>query len=128
MVVVDEYHVHKSSELFDALTLGSATRNQPLNIVISTAGFDLESPLGKLYRYGRKVESGEVEDRSFTMVWHGPDDNEEYDANDPEVWEKFNPAWHHFLNHDDFASAHRRTPTAPFTRFRLNGWTATADH
>ena len=122
-VVIDEYHVHKSTELFDALTLGSATRSQPLAIVISTAGYDLESPLGRLWRYGTKVKNGEVDDPSFGMTWWGPADNEEYDAHDPEVWARFNPAWSHFMNRDEFASAHRRTAEAPFTRYRLNGWT-----
>ena len=128
LVVVDEYHVHRTSELFDALTLGSATRNQPLTIVISTAGWDLESPLGRLYRYGRKVESGEIDDPSFCFIWHGPKDGEEYDPDDPAVWERFNPSWHHFMNHDEFASAHKRTPTGPFVRFRLNGWTTTENN
>ena len=122
-VVIDEYHVHKNSELFDALTLGSATRSQPLALVISTAGFDLESPLGRLWRYGSKVKNGEVVDPSFGMTWHGPTDTEEYDIHDPEVWARFNPAWDHFLNHAEFESAHRRTAEAPFTRYRLNGWT-----
>jgi len=122
-VVIDEYHVHKTTELFDALTLGSATRSQPLAIVISTAGYDLESPLGRLWRYGTKVKSGEVEDPSFGMTWWGPADNEEYDPHDPEVWARFNPAWDHFMNKDEFESAHRRTAEAPFTRYRLNGWT-----
>jgi len=127
-VIVDEYHIHRTSELFDALTLGSATRNQPLSIVISTAGWDKESPLGRLYRYGRKVESGEIDDPSFAFIWHGPADNEEFDPDDPAVWERFNPSWKFFMNHDEFASAHKRTPTGPFVRFRLNGWTTTENH
>ena len=122
-VVIDEYHVHKTTELFDALTLGSATRSQPLAIVISTAGYDLDSPLGRLYRYGTKVKNGEVHDPSFGMTWHGPADNEEYDLHDPATWARFNPAWDHFMNQDEFESAHRRTAEAPFTRYRLNGWT-----
>ena len=122
-VVIDEYHVHKTAELFDALSLGSATRSQPLTLVISTAGFDLESPLGRLYRYGAKVTSGEVEDPSFGMTWWGPAENEEYDLHDPEVWARFNPAWDHFMNQGEFESAHRRTAQAPFIRYRLNGWT-----
>lgn len=122
-VVIDEYHVHKTAELFDALSLGSATRSQPLTLVISTAGFDLESPLGRLYRYGAKVTSGEVEDPSFGMTWWGPTENEEYDLHDPKVWARFNPAWDHFMNQGEFESAHRRTAQAPFIRYRLNGWT-----
>ena len=122
-VVIDEYHVHKNADLFDALTLGSATRSQPLTLVISTAGYELESPLGRLYRFGKKVKSGEVVDPSFGMTWWGPDDNEEYDPHDPAVWERFNPAFNEFMNVEEFESAHRRTAEAPFIRYRLNGWT-----
>ena len=102
LVAVDELHVHKNSDLWDALTLGSATRNQPLTLVISTSGYDPESPLGRLYRYGRKVESGETDDPSFAFIWHGPGDHEEYDPNDPAVWAKFNPAWDHIINQEEF--------------------------
>ena len=124
-VVIDEYHIHKNDELFNALTLGSATRNQPLCMVISTAGFDLDSPLGELYRLGRKVESGEVEDPSFGFTWYGPNDHEKYDHSDPETWERFNPAFNHFMNRSEMESAFNHTHESAFIRYRLNGWTAT---
>ncbi len=122
-VCVDEYHVHKTKDLFDALTLGSATRAQPLTMVISTAGFDLESPLGELYRYGRQIETGEKVDPSFGFTWYGPGDDEDFDPADREAWAKFNPAWDHFLQHEEMESAQLRTHEAAFTRYRLNGWT-----
>ena len=95
------HHIHKNRELFDALTLGSATRNEPLTLVISTAGFDLDSPLGEIYRYGRKIESGEVEDPSFGFKWFGPKDHETFDHSDPKTWRKYNPAFDHFMNQDE---------------------------
>ena len=122
-VIVDEYHVHKNANLFTALTTGSATRSQPLVLVITTAGFDSESPLGKLYEYGRRVEAGEIEDTSFGFQWHGPRDNEEFDHTDPEVWRKYNPSWE-IMNESEFASACRLTPESEFIRYRLNGWTS----
>jgi len=127
MAVIDEYLVHPDDSLYQALTLGSAARNQPLTIVISTAGYRQDSPLGELYRYGRKVESGEIDDPSFYFRWFGPKDNEEIDASDPKVWERCNPAWE-FLNKEEFASAYKRTPSAQFQRFRLNQWSTAADH
>ncbi len=122
--VIDEFHVHKNMDLFDALTLGSGARNEPLTLVISTAGHDLESPLGELYRYGRKIESGEVVDPSFGFHWVGPGDHEVVDHTDPEVWAKFNPAWDHFMNKGEMESAFLRTHEAAFRRYRLNQWTA----
>lgn len=125
VVIVDEYHVHKNDELFTALTTGSATRKQPLVLVITTAGFNKESPLGVLYEYGRRVESGEVKDTSFGFTWYGPKDGEEFDHRDPEVWERFNPSWE-IMNKEEFASAARLTPESQFVRYRLNGWTSAA--
>ena len=125
--VIDEYLVHSDDSLYQALALGSAARNQPLTIVISTSGWDLESPLGQLYRYGRKVESGEIDDPSFCFIYYGPDDGEEIDISDPKVWERCNPAWE-FLNQEEFESAFKRTPSAQFQRFRLNQWSTAADH
>ena len=123
VVIVDEYHVHKTDELFTALTTGSATRKQPLVLVITTAGFDKESPLGVLYEYGCRVESGEVEDSSFGFCWFGPREGDEFDHLDPAVWEKYNPSWE-IMNKDEFASASRLTHEAQFVRYRLNGWTS----
>jgi len=125
-VIVDEYHAHRTDDLYVALTTGSAMRSEPLTIVISTAGYDLDSPLGQLYLYGRKVESGEVDDPTFGFRWYGPREDEDYDPSDPEVWERYNPSWE-IMNHDDFASAYKRTPESEFVRYRLNGWTATQD-
>lgn len=125
MVIVDEYHVHKNADLYTALTTGSATRSQPLTLVISTAGHDLESPLGLLYQYGRKVESGEVDDSSFGFLWYGPKDTEELEPGDPAVWQRFNPSIE-IMNLDEFASAFKSTPESEFIRYRLNGWTSSA--
>ena len=122
-VVMDEYHVHKNSELYEALTLGSASRNQPLTLTISTAGFDLDSPLGRLYEHGRRVRSGEVDDQTFGMTWYGPPDDAEFDTSDEKLWAECNPAFHEFQNVEEFRSAFIQTPESAFIRYRLNGWT-----
>lgn len=122
-VVMDEYHVHKNADLFEALTLGSAARNQPLTLTISTAGYDSESPLGRLYEHGRRVRAGEVDDPTFGMTWYGPPDDAEFDASDEELWARCNPAFHEFQNVDEFRSAFAMTPESAFIRYRLNGWT-----
>jgi phage terminase large subunit-like protein len=123
MVVFDEYHIFKDSELYEALNLGSATRRSPFTLVISTAGYDLESPFGRLYQYGRKLHSGEVEDPAFGMTWYGPDLGEDFDPADPEVWKRHNPSWA-LMNVSEFEAAYRTTHESAFIRYRLNGWTS----
>ncbi len=125
-VIVDEYHAHKTDELYVALTSGSAMRKEPLTVVISTAGYDLESPLGKLYTYGRKVEAGEVEDASFGFTWYGPQEDEAVDPANETQWEEFNPSWD-LMNIDEFRSTRAHTAESEFIRYRLNGWTDTQD-
>ena len=124
-IFFDELHTQANSELWDVLNLGSATRNSPLTVGITTAGYDMDSTLlGSLYKRGRKIESGEEEDDSFCFIWHGPTDNSEFEVSDPKVWEQFNPAWE-FMNQKEFESAFKGTHEAAFIRYRLNGWTRT---
>lgn len=41
---VDEYHEHKTSDLYDTMQTGMGARSQPLMIVITTAGSDISGP------------------------------------------------------------------------------------
>lgn len=125
-VIFDEYHIFKNSDLFVALNTGSAMRNQPLTLVISTAGWDLQGPFGQLYQKGRRIESGELEDPSFGFKWYGPNETEVFDPSDPEVWKRYNPAWD-IMTQREFESAYKTMPESEFIRYRLNGWTATQD-
>lgn len=136
-VVFDELHVFKNADLLDALTQGSATRHQPLIVIITTAGYDLDSPLGRLYQAGSRldgrVESGDVkagEDTrtDFGMTWFGPTleemRNESFDHKSERAWRKYNPAWSIMPDPvASFKSALLQIHESAFIRFRLNGWT-----
>jgi len=140
-VVFDELHVFKNSDLFDALTLGSAARRSPLTLVISTAGFDLDSPLGVLYQAGLRVDGhmingvaqkGEEDRPAYGMSWFGPTlsdmQSEAWDHRDPLVWRKHNPAWGIMPNpEEEFRAALNQTHESAFIRYRLNGWTTSAN-
>lgn len=41
---VDEYHEHKTSDLYDTMQTGMGARSQPLMLVITTAGSDISGP------------------------------------------------------------------------------------
>jgi phage terminase large subunit-like protein len=68
-VIFDELHVQRDSELFDALTLGSGARKDPMIVAITTAGFDMDTICGRLYQYGKQVISGERDDERFGFFW-----------------------------------------------------------
>lgn len=94
-VILDEYHAWKKGEqeeLNAALTTSMAAREQPMQIIITTAGADkAESRCGELYDRGRAIESGRIQDDSFYFRWwEAPP---EYDYKDPEGWKIANPNW-----------------------------------
>ncbi len=64
-VVCDELHV-VHEDLWDALTLGSGARRDPMVVAITTAGYDLESICGRLYQYGKRVAEGEISTASVS--------------------------------------------------------------
>ena len=51
---MDEFHAHKTSEIYDVLVSGMAARENPLIVIITTSGFDLNAPCYKEYQYVSK--------------------------------------------------------------------------
>jgi phage terminase large subunit-like protein len=139
-VVFDELHIFKNAALYEALTLGAAARKSPLTMVISTAGYDLESPLGKLYQIGRLTaghflngvrQAGEKVNSSFGMTWWGPTQEDmqadTWDHEDPLAWRRYNPFWSIMSDPmAEFDAALMQTHESAFVRFKLNGWTTSA--
>lgn len=42
--IIDEYHEHPTDSLYTTMTTGMGAREQPLTLIITTAGFDIQSP------------------------------------------------------------------------------------
>jgi phage terminase large subunit-like protein len=87
--IIDEYHAHVTSEIYDLLWSAWGSRSQALMAIITTAGMDTESPCYKEYQYCKQILSGAVRnDRYFVMIREmDPDDDE----HDPANWIKANP-------------------------------------
>ncbi|KLU64029.1 phage terminase [Desulfosporosinus acididurans] len=95
--IIDEYHAHETSEMYDIIDSGMVARPQPLLMIITTAGFDLSNP----------CYSVEYKLVSHILDPYNPYENENYfvminelDKEDLEkddgikneaVWEKANP-------------------------------------
>lgn len=131
LVVADELHAWSSSasntrgdELWEALTQGSADRPESLVVGITTAGGNTDTLLGRLYEHGKRVASGEIQDRQFGFwAWEAPQDA---DPTDPDVWEVANPNLAEgLLDLGDFEAAIAAAGSsgfAGFQRYRLNQW------
>ncbi|MDC9623662.1 terminase large subunit [Xenorhabdus sp. XENO-7] len=42
--IIDEYHEHATDALYTTMTTGMGAREQPLTLIITTAGYDVQSP------------------------------------------------------------------------------------
>lgn len=87
--IVDEYHAHKDEQMYKLLEGGIKKMKSALISVITTAGFDLNSPCYDLYEYCVKVLKGVTENESqFIYIAQM---NEDDDMWLPENWIKANP-------------------------------------
>lgn len=90
--IIDEYHAHPTSEFYDIIDSGMGARAQPLLMIITTAGFNLNNPCYSVeYKYVSRIldPDDEVEnDRYFVMINELDKDD---DIKDHKNWEKANP-------------------------------------
>ncbi|MGD6897118.1 terminase large subunit [Bacillus infantis] len=95
--IIDEYHSHPTSEIFDVLLSGQIGRRNALHVVITTAGLDLSVPCYKEYEYVSKVLDPEsvVENEEYFIMICELDKDEQGklidDIKDESVWIKANP-------------------------------------
>ena len=88
---VDEYHKHKTSQMYKLLVDGTKKLKQCLISVITTAGFDLNSPCFQLYEYCKKILAGVVKDETqFVFICELDKDDDIWDESN---WIKANPLW-----------------------------------
>jgi phage terminase large subunit-like protein len=65
MGVIDEYHEAKDRKLYDVIASSMGMRTQPLMVVITTAGFNLESPCHDMYKLSLEVLNDIKQDDTF---------------------------------------------------------------
>lgn len=87
--IVDEYHEHPTSVLYDAMDTGMGARDQPLLMVITTAGSDTSSPCYELHCEAVKVLEGTLLKENLFVLIFGIDDEDDWQ--DFEAWKKANP-------------------------------------
>lgn len=125
-LVYDELHAAPDRELWDVLTTSQGARRQPLNFVITTAGYDKHSICWELHAYAEKVRDGLIDDPTFLPVIYGAP--AEADWLDERVWHAVNPALGDFRSLEEMRIMARQAREIParqntFRRLYLNQWT-----
>lgn len=87
--IVDEYHEHPDDKMVGVIRTAMGARSQPLLFIITTAGFELQSPAYEEEQYLKRVLEGVVQDDAYFGMIYTLDEDDDW--KDPEVWIKANP-------------------------------------
>lgn len=88
--VLDEFHAHKDADLLNVLKSATGARTSPLIAIITTAGFNINSPCFHMMKSTCDLLEGKTEDDSLFALIYTLDEDDDF--TDPEVWIKANPS------------------------------------
>jgi phage terminase large subunit-like protein len=130
--IIDEYHEHKTSELIDTMETGMGARDQPLSLVISTAGADTAGPCREDWKACERIlenTGGFEDDTTFCVIWT-IDQDDKWDCEAALI--KANPNWGISINAERIlaelkvAQQSARKQSAFKTKY-LNQWVTAKD-
>ncbi|WP_036689387.1 terminase large subunit [Paucisalibacillus globulus] len=90
--IIDEYHAHETDEMYEIIESGMGARPQPLMMIITTAGFNLNNPCYRVeYKYVAQIldPNNPVENDNYFVMINELDKGD--DIKDESVWPKANP-------------------------------------
>lgn len=137
-VVVDEVHAQPNRDLIDVLDTSTGSRRQPLQVYITTAGFDKHSIAYEMHDHALKVKDwnesggkkeGSLQDDALLVVIFAADPADDWRLE--EVWHKANPGLGQSKKLEYMREKCLRAMQIPgyentFKRLDLNIWTEQA--
>ena len=89
LVIIDELHAIKDRNLYEVMKQSTSSRDQPLVVMITTAGTVRECIYDDIYAYANNVLDGIVKNDAFLPILYELDDVNEW--TDIKCWTKANP-------------------------------------
>lgn len=127
--IIDELHIWRGRELWDALRYMGRARRQSLVFVITTAGNDMQSVCREQHDYAEKILDGTFEDdRYFAYIRAvSKEEIDRHGVDDRRLWRQANPSMGITIDEDEFGrdvAEAKNTPTAlaSFLRYSFNIW------
>lgn len=127
-VLVDEIHVWKGRDLWEALKSGMVKTSGTLMVIATTAGRGSENIGFEQYDYARRVALGEIVNPAYLPIIFEADPSDDWQ--DEALWHRVNPGLvYGFPNLDALRTAakeaeHRPADRAALKQFNLNIWQA----
>jgi phage terminase large subunit-like protein len=88
-IVVDEVHAQKTRELIDVLHTSTGSRRQPLEVYITTAGYDRHSIAYEMHEHALRVLEDPTRDEALLVVIYAADPLDDWKSE--ATWRKANP-------------------------------------
>lgn len=105
-VNIDELHAIQDVKLYEVMKESMGSRENPMLVMITTAGTIRESIFDQIYSYANKVLTGEIDDEHFLPVMYELDDRSEW--KDEKNWLKANPGLYSIKQYDYLNQAVKR--------------------
>jgi len=124
--IIDEYHAHKTNEVYDILQKGTIARPQPLVLIVTTAGFDPGVPCRIEEEYAQQILAGRFINESYFAIVYTLDKGD--DPHDEKTWIKANPSLGVTFEIEELQKQYIKAKDIPreWNRFKtkhLNIWT-----
>lgn len=127
VIVFDELHAQPDRELYETLSRGVISRDQPVLLMFTTAGDDDESICFEEWEYARRVTStgGAWDEVYLPVIFEASADA---DWQDPATWARVNPSLGVTITEEALQTECRAAQNEPrkrndFLRYHLNRWT-----
>jgi len=123
--IVDEFHEHADSDQYDTFQTGMGARENPIMLVITTAGYDMSGPCYEKQLEVQSILTGAVDDDTIFGIIYGIDEDDQWDT--LAALRKANPNYGISVD-DDFLNGQlkqaRRSPgkQVAFKTKHLNIW------
>ncbi len=76
LAIIDEFHEHKTWDLYNTMDTGQAAREQPLRLIITTAGTNYASPCFEKDDDARRILEGKFKDDAIFAIIFAADEPE----------------------------------------------------
>jgi phage terminase large subunit-like protein len=125
--IIDEYHEHDSAALYETMLTGMGARRQPLVLIITTAGANIEGPCYDKRRQVIEMLEGTVPDDELFGWIFTIDEGDDW--TDPAVLAKANPnmgvsVYREYLESQQQKAIRTARFTNTFKTKHLNVWTS----
>lgn len=126
-ICFDELHAQPDRHLFDVLQTSMAAKEQPLFVMITTAGYDLNSICYEQHDYAVKVRDGVLKDERYLPVIYAADIED--DPFIEKTWKKANPNYgvsvkKEYISEQAEKARQNKAYLNTFLRLHLNIWTS----